>query len=100
MTKKKKTGTREVQGVESMRKQIDALDQELQTLINQRAALARQIGKSKQQDGAPGDFYRPEREAEVLRMAKARNRDGLLSDEEILAYSARSCRPALRRRPK
>jgi chorismate mutase / prephenate dehydratase len=84
MASRKKKVASEGQELESLRGQIDAVDQQLQALINQRAALARQVGHSKQMDGAPADFYRPEREAEVLRMAKARNRDGLLSDEEIL----------------
>jgi chorismate mutase / prephenate dehydratase len=83
MAKKKKAATGEEQEIESIRRQIDAVDQQLQSLINERAGLARRVGKSKQQEGK-ADFYRPEREAEVLRMAKARNRDGLLSDEEIL----------------
>ena len=46
-------------------------------------ALARQAGVSKHADGHTVDFYRPEREAQVLRMARERNK-GPLRTEEIL----------------
>jgi chorismate mutase / prephenate dehydratase len=70
-------------GIEGIRGQIDAVDRSLHELINQRAHLARQAGISKHKEGRVVDFYRPEREAEVLRMAMERN-DGPLRDEEIL----------------
>lgn len=68
--------------LESMREQIDALDVQLQELINRRALLAQQVGISKHGDGHTVDFYRPEREAQVLRSALDRNR-GPLRDVEI-----------------
>ena len=52
-------------------------------LINERAKLAQQAGISKSRDGHTVDFYRPEREAQVLRRALERNR-GPLRDEEIV----------------
>jgi chorismate mutase/prephenate dehydratase len=67
----------------SLRRQIDAVDQQLHELINQRARLAQQAGISKHKDGHTVDFYRPEREAEVLRMALDRNH-GPLRNEEIV----------------
>ncbi|HXS28597.1 MAG TPA: prephenate dehydratase [Steroidobacteraceae bacterium] len=67
----------------SARERIDALDAELQGLLNERARLAQLVGISKHRDGHLVDFYRPEREAEVLRRAKERNR-GPLRDEEVL----------------
>jgi len=67
----------------SVRERIDAVDEQLHTLLNERARLARQVGISKHRDGRLVDFYRPEREAEVLRRAKERNK-GPLSDEEVL----------------
>ncbi|MEO6185376.1 MAG: prephenate dehydratase [Steroidobacteraceae bacterium] len=70
--------------IESIRERIDFVDQELHALINQRAELARQVGVSKHKEGHLVDFYRPEREAEVLRMALARNKKGPLRDEEVL----------------
>jgi chorismate mutase/prephenate dehydratase len=74
--------------LENLRREIDTVDAELHRLINQRARLARQVGISKHADGHLVDFYRPEREAQVLRQALERNRaareSGALRDEEIL----------------
>jgi len=69
--------------LESLRAQIDAVDARLHELINERARLAQRAGISKRSDGRTVDFYRPEREAQVLRMARERNR-GPLRDEEVL----------------
>jgi chorismate mutase/prephenate dehydratase len=66
-----------------VRSQIDAIDEKIHALINDRARLAQQVGISKTQEGKTVDFYRPEREAQVLRMAKERNK-GPLRDEEVL----------------
>jgi len=73
-------------GLESIRERIDAVDAELHALINERARLAQQVGISKHAAGHTVDFYRPEREAQVLRRALERNREerGPLRDEEIL----------------
>jgi chorismate mutase/prephenate dehydratase len=65
-----------------IRDDIDALDVQLQQLINERARLAQQVGISKHADGHTVDFYRPEREAQVLRAALERNQ-GPLRNEEI-----------------
>jgi chorismate mutase / prephenate dehydratase len=67
-----------------IRTRIDSVDEKIQSLINERAQLAQLVGISKAKDGLKTvDFYRPEREAQVLRMAKARNK-GPLRDEEVL----------------
>jgi chorismate mutase / prephenate dehydratase len=84
MASKRKSARQGKQAVESIRKQIDSVDAELHELINRRAELARKVGVSKHKEGRLVDFYRPEREAEVLRMALARNRQGPLRDEEVL----------------
>ena len=65
---------------------IDSVDAQLHALINERALLAQQVGVSKHAAGHTVDFYRPEREAQVLRMALKRNREesGPLRDEEVL----------------
>jgi chorismate mutase / prephenate dehydratase len=76
-------------GLPGLRVRIDSVDAKLHELINERARLARQVGVSKHRDGHLVDFYRPEREAQVLRMALERNerarRPGTatLRDEEI-----------------
>ncbi len=66
-----------------LRAKIDAIDEQLHALLNERARLARHTGISKHRDGHTVDFYRPEREAEVLRRALERNR-GPLPDEVIV----------------
>ena len=66
-----------------IRARIDAIDERLQALMNERARLAQQVGESKQSTGRAVEFYRPEREAEVLRKALARN-EGPLRDEEVV----------------
>jgi chorismate mutase/prephenate dehydratase len=67
-----------------IRVRIDGVDEKIQTLINERAQLAQLVGISKSKDGLTTvDFYRPEREAQVLRMAIERNK-GPLRNEEIV----------------
>lgn len=72
--------------LEQLRSEIDALDVRLQELISQRAALAKAIGQAKSSDSSAGpvNYYRPEREAQVLRAVKARNA-GPLPDDEIVS---------------
>ncbi len=65
-----------------IRKRIDEIDKSIQTLVSERASCAAQVAKVKQQQGETGHFYRPEREAQVLRAVMARN-DGPLADESI-----------------
>lgn len=69
--------------LEEVRGQIDSIDENIHGLINDRARLAQLVGISKTRDGRTVDFYRPEREAQVLRMARERNA-GPLRDEEVL----------------
>ena len=66
-----------------IRERIDAVDREIQALINERARYAQKVGISKGELASAVDYYRPEREAEVLRAVQARN-DGPLRDEEML----------------
>src|ERR1700690_3441198 len=65
-----------------IRERIDSIDARIQELLNERARFAQLVGISKTASGKAVDFYRPEREAEVLRKALKRNR-GPLRDEEI-----------------
>ena len=64
-----------------IRERIDSLDKEILRLISERAALAREVADVK---AANGDerFYRPEREAAVLRRIKEQN-PGPLDGEEV-----------------
>ncbi len=69
--------------LEGMRARIDGVDEQIHRLLNERAKLAQVVGISKSRDGHTVDFYRPEREAQVLRRARERNR-GPLRDEEVV----------------
>jgi chorismate mutase / prephenate dehydratase len=69
--------------LEAVRARIDAVDAEIHRCLNERARLAQQVGISKAAGGRAVDFYRPEREAQVLRAARARNA-GPLRDAEVV----------------
>ncbi len=66
-----------------VRAKIDGIDREIQALIAERARFAHQVGKAKGKLAAAVDYYRPEREAQVLRMVVDRN-EGPLSDEVLV----------------
>ena len=66
-----------------VRAQIDALDARIQALISDRARLATAVRESKGSLAHAVDYYRPEREAEVLRAVRERN-EGPISDAEML----------------
>ncbi len=67
----------------SVRTSIDALDRQIQELISARAKLALNVGEAKGKLGSAVEYYRPEREAQVLRAVRENNQ-GPLSDEEML----------------
>jgi chorismate mutase/prephenate dehydratase len=66
-----------------VRSRIDGIDRTIQSLIAERAQWAQQVGKAKGPLKAAIDYYRPEREAQVLRMVVDRN-DGPLNDEVLV----------------
>lgn len=65
-----------------IRKRIDEIDTAVQELVSERAECARKVAVIKRQQGNTDHFYRPEREAQVLRKVQERNK-GPLSDEAI-----------------
>ncbi|HMY82635.1 MAG TPA: chorismate mutase, partial [Agitococcus sp.] len=66
-----------------LRQKIDALDEQIQLLINQRAVCAQQVADVKKaEDPTITSFYRPEREAQVLQMVMQRNQ-GPLAGETV-----------------
>lgn len=67
----------------AVRERIDNVDQQIQRLLNERARLAQRVGLTKSRNEAGAEFYRPEREAQVLRAVRERNR-GPLRDEEVV----------------
>lgn len=66
-----------------IRQRINEIDEQLQSLINERAKYAQKVGLAKGDLAQAVDYYRPEREAEILRTIKKRN-EGPLRDEEML----------------
>jgi chorismate mutase / prephenate dehydratase len=86
MARKKTSSTKRhatAPALEDIRAQIDLVDDQIHALISERARLAQQVGISKHAAGHTVDFYRPEREAQVLHRARDRNK-GPLRDEEVL----------------
>jgi chorismate mutase/prephenate dehydratase len=71
------------ESLSAVRDEIDALDEQIQQLISQRARLAYRVRESKGESREAVNFYRPEREAQVLRGVRERN-EGPLSDSEML----------------
>lgn len=74
----------EEQELSKLRGQIDQIDQQIQQLLNDRAKCAQSVAEVKERY-AQGDkimFYRPEREAQVLRKVMDRNQ-GPLGNEEM-----------------
>jgi chorismate mutase / prephenate dehydratase len=91
MAKRKQTGakaaapgaTPATADLANIRDSIDAIDARIHSLLNERARFAQLVGISKTASGKAVDFYRPEREAQVLRQALKRNQ-GPLRDEEVV----------------
>lgn len=72
----------EQQQLQAIRERIDVLDEQIQTLICERARCAQAIAAIKQTVKDNSNFYRPDREAQVLRRVMERNR-GPLTNEEM-----------------
>lgn len=76
----------EKQPLSELRDRIDAVDSEIARLISERARCAQEVAEIKKAHISEGDepvlYYRPEREAQVLRKAMERNQ-GPLGDEEM-----------------
>jgi chorismate mutase/prephenate dehydratase len=80
--KKPETGGTPI-SLPELRQRIDSVDRQIQDLIAERAGYARQVGVAKGPLKQAIDYYRPEREAQVLRAVADRN-TGPLSNEELL----------------
>ncbi|WP_297180518.1 prephenate dehydratase [Thermomonas sp.] len=81
--RKKPSASEAKPDLSQVRAQIDGIDQQIQSLIAERARWAHQVGKAKGKLAAAVDYYRPEREAQVLRRVVDRNA-GPLSDEVLV----------------
>lgn len=64
----------------ALRAEIDALDQSLLSLLNQRALVAEQVGDFKRAEGTP--FFRPDRVAQVIEKIRLANQ-GPLKGEHV-----------------
>ena len=64
-----------------IRDRINALDEDIQRLISERAQLAQEVAKVKLEQGEDVEFYRPEREAQGLRKVLERNQGPLAGEE-------------------
>jgi chorismate mutase len=60
-----------VSDIEALRRRIDAIDAQLVSLLNQRAACALDVGRLKEAAGLP--VYQPDREADVLERVRQAN---------------------------
>jgi chorismate mutase/prephenate dehydratase len=73
-------------GIDKLRQRIDAIDEQLLDLFNQRAACAVDVATVKRElSDKPDeaiDFFRPDREAQVIKRIKSLNQ-GPLSDQEV-----------------
>ncbi len=65
-----------------LRAEIDVLDNKIQSLISMRGELASAVAEVKKTTAAQSAFYRPEREAQVLRSIIKHN-DSLLKDQDM-----------------
>ncbi|WP_308367028.1 MULTISPECIES: prephenate dehydratase [unclassified Microbulbifer] len=65
-----------------LRDRIDEIDGDIARLISERAECALKVAEVKKATGGDALYYRPEREAQVLRKAMERNQ-GPLTDEEM-----------------
>jgi chorismate mutase/prephenate dehydratase len=69
-------------GIDKLRQQIDALDDELLALVNKRAGLAKRIGELK----GGKTVYRPERESQILARVAKTNSGPLSADGRVAIF--------------
>jgi chorismate mutase/prephenate dehydratase len=69
--------------LEDLRRRIDDIDRKIHALISERARHAQQVAVAKGGRTESVDYFRPEREAQVLRAVVERN-EGPLTDEEMV----------------
>ena len=84
--------------LKALRLRIDSLDEKLLELISERARCAQDVARVKTQTLGEGEapvFYRPEREAWVLKHIMQLNK-GRWTTKRSRGCSARSCPPAWR----
>lgn len=75
-----------VEKLSKLRNKIDSVDSEVLTLLNKRANLALEVAKIKIASGESTCFYRPDREAMVLRQIRENNAGPLKDDSVVLIF--------------
>ena len=68
----------------SLRNEIDAIDDKLLELLNRRASITKSVGDVKREAGGRVEYYRPDREAEVLSRLKNAN-EGPLTNKTVVS---------------
>lgn len=79
----KQRGIMNTEEIGQLRQQIDDIDEKLQNLINARADLAKKIAVVKKHHEDHPIFYRPEREAQVLKAVMTRNGTGAMPADKM-----------------
>ncbi|MHB1951534.1 MAG: prephenate dehydratase [Acidiferrobacteraceae bacterium] len=83
----KKRAARGRGGLKALREQIDSVDIRIQELVTRRAELVQRVAAVKMAEpGARATFYRPEREAEVLKEVRRRHRGPLPAGEMVRLF--------------
>lgn len=59
--------------LKALRERIDALDDQVLQLLSERARCAEQVAHAKLAEDPHAVFYRPEREAQILRRMQTQN---------------------------
>ena len=81
MSEKKKNAE-----LNAIRREIDELDKNIQELISKRARVAKDAGLTKETGKKTVDYYRPEREAQILRQVMDRNQGPLRNEEMVRLF--------------
>lgn len=69
-----------------LRERIDAIDSEVLQLLSERARCAEEVARVKRAEESAPVFYRPEREAEILRRVRAENPGPLSGDAVVRLF--------------
>jgi chorismate mutase/prephenate dehydratase len=76
----------ESQSLDDIRRRIDDVDRQLLELIGRRAELAAEVARLKAAEDNDAPFYRPEREAQILRRIRELNRSPLSGETMVRLF--------------
>jgi len=72
--------------LQALRERIDSLDEQMLKLLNERASCAEEVAQAKLAEDPQATFYRPEREAQILRRMQQLNQGPLRNDQVSHLY--------------